>query len=227
MTTVNEIIKDSLLDIGAIGVGETPDDDTIQHALRVLRKMINGWSNKRQIIYFSTTENFTLTGAASYTIGSGGDFNAVRPVKIQGAYTRSSGVDNTLKIIDEAQWREITLKGTVAPSSWLWYSPEYPLGKIYIYPLEGGTIYLHSLKHLTDYTALTTTLSLPEGYEEAIQYNLALRLAPGYGKGVDVALVALAKMALDDIKRINASLNIETVKPEIFRLTRRYSINEG
>jgi len=223
MTTVNEIIKDSLLDIGAIGVGETPDDDTMQHALRVLRKMINAWSNNRQMVYYTTTENFTMTGAESYTIGSGGTFDTVRPVKIQGAYTSNS----TIRIIDEAKWREISLKSLSGSMAYLWYSPEYPLGKIYGYPLSSETLYLHSLKQLTDMDALTDSISFPEGYEEAIQYNLAVRLGPGYGKSADAVLIGLAKMALDSIKSINAALNIEVVKPEIFRLTRRYHIDGG
>ena len=227
MTTVNEIIKDSLLDIGAIPVGQTPDADTMQHALRVMRKMINAWSNKRQMIHFTTTETCTLTGAASYTIGSDGTFDTGRPIKILGAYMTVGGADHPLEIIDEARWREITMKGQAGHAAYLWYSPEYPLGKIYISPLATGTLYLHSLKVLTDNDALTDSISFPEGYEEAIQYNLAVRLAPGYGKQADPVLIGLAKMATDDIIAMNASLNHETVKTEMFRLSRRWHIDEG
>jgi hypothetical protein len=226
MTTVNEIITDTLFDIGAVAVGETPDDDTMQHALRIMRRMINSWSNKRQLIYYTTTEDLTLNGSSSYTIGSGGDFDTARPVKILGAYVQSA-TDINLEIIDEARYREISLKDAAGSPAYLWYSPEYPLGKIYIYPLAAGTLSLYSLKPLTDMDELTDSISFPEGYEEAIQYNLAVRLAPSYGKGADPVLIGLAKMALNDITAINAALNIEVVKPEIFKLARRYSIDEG
>lgn len=227
MTTVNEIIKDALFDIGANAVGETPDDDTMQHALRVMRKMLNEWSAEGLMVYYTTTENFSLTGATSYTIGSGGTFNTARPSKITGAYTRASNIDTPLDIIDEAKWREISLKSIVAPAAWLWYSPEHPLGIIYLYPLSSDTLYLHSMKPLTDYTALTTTIQLPPGYESAIQYGLAVRLSPSYGKQPSILLAGLAEGAKANIKSLNASLKIPTVKPEILRLTRRYRINEG
>ncbi len=53
---------------------------------------------------------------------------------------------------------------------------------------------------------LTTTYAFPDGYEEALVYQLARRLAKPYGREVDEDLKEKSDMALSVIKRANVRL---------------------
>jgi len=226
--TAQTLIKAALRSIGVIAPGETPTDDEIQDGLEAMKFMFRHWSSLDIRISEVKVENFPLTGAGSYTIGSGGTFNTVRPASIRGAYVRDAyNFDNPLKIIDEAKYRDLHLKSIVAVAGYLWYNPTYPLGTIYLYPLDGSTIYLHSLKPLTDPTIITSSIAFPPEYDEAIKFNLALRLAPEYGKEPSQMVLAFASGAMKDIESKNFAAQINAVKPEVIKIARRYSIDEG
>jgi hypothetical protein len=226
--TALTLIKAALRSIGVIAPGETPTDDEVQDGLEAMKFMFRNWSSQNIKVYSVTVENFTLTGAASYTIGSGGTFNTVRPASIRGAYVRDAyGFDNPLDIIDEAKYRDLHLKSIVAVTGYLWYNPTYPLGTIYLYPLDGSTIYLHSLKPLTDPTIITSSIAFPPEYDEAIKFNLALRLCPEYGKEPSQMVLAFASGSMKDIESKNFAAQINAVKPEVIKIARRYSIDEG
>ena len=74
---------------------------------------------------------------------------------------------------------------------------------------------------------MTTSIVFPGEYDEAILYNLAIRLAPGYGKEPTPFQVGMAAEALDNIIDYNMSLDVGSVKTEILKLARRYHIDSG
>ncbi len=226
--TAQTLIKAALRSIGVITSGETPTADELNDGLEAMKFMFRHWSAKNIRLYFMTSETFALTGAASYTIGSGGVINTARPVSIRGAYIRdSNGSDSVLNIIDEARYRSLQIKNISAPGESLWYSPEYPLGKIYIYPLCTGTLYLNSLKALADPSLITSSIAFPPEYDEAIKYNLAVRMAPEYGKEPSNIVLGLAKSGLDDIETRNFAEQMNAARPEVIKLVEKYSINKG
>jgi hypothetical protein len=230
--TAHDIIKSALRLIGAIGAGETPEAAMSADGLEAFQLLVDSWSGQGLMVYAQTKEDFPLTGAASYTIGSGGDFDTGRPESIIDAYVSMGGLDYPLTIIDGNKYARIAQKDISGIPSWLFYSPEYPLGIIYIYTLAGtgSTLNIDSLKELTSPTALTTTISFPPGYKLAMKYVLAAHLAPEYGRQVDQAIFKIAVDALDSIKSKNASARAQTVSLDMYVSNRRagaYSINGG
>jgi hypothetical protein len=88
-------------------------------------------------------------------------------------------------------------------TDWLYYEPSYPLGRIFMYPVpSGGQLHITTWTPLTSFAA-SDDVALPPGYQEAITYQLAARLAPEYGVQVPPAVAMLAKAAKADIKRVN------------------------
>jgi len=176
------------------------------------------------VYYVEEAETFSLTGGtAAYTMGSGGDFDTVRPVKILGAYVRSGNTDYPLDIVDAARYREITQKSWGGTPAQLWYNPVYPLGEIKLYPTPtGDSIYLDSMKPLSEPAALATSTSFPEGYNRMLRFNLAIDLAPEYGIPISPALAILAEQSKDAIRKLNASLQVEETKLDILKLTSGY-----
>jgi hypothetical protein len=227
--TAQELIEDALLEIGVKAVGETPTDDEMQDALRRMKIMFRAWAVNGMTVYVSAIDTHTLSqGTTNYTIGTGGTINTARPAVIKEAYVNQGGIDYTMNLIGEKEYAEIADKdlGHNYPTD-LWYQPEYPLGKIWLWPPGGGTLNLHSYKQLSEPSALTTSIAFPGEYDEAILYNLAIRLAPGYGKEPTPFQVGMAAEALDNIIDYNMSLDVGSIKPEVLKLARRYHINSG
>ncbi len=226
--TANTLINSAMRVIGVLSVGETPTADESNDGLLALQMMLRHWSAKNIRLYYTKNESLTLTAATSYTIGTLGDLNTVRPVSIRGAWVRdSNGVDHIIDIIDEKKYRELSLKSFAGVVDYLWYSPEYPLGKIYIYPAGTGTLYIDSLKPLTDPSLITSSVAFPPEYDEAIKYGLAVRLAGEYGRPLSPEIPILAATALADIETRNFASQIVAARPEIIKIAQRYNINEG
>lgn len=197
--TAQTLIKAALRSIGAISTGETPTADELEDGLEALQFMLRNWSARGVRIYFTTTESITLTGATSYTWGSGGTIATARPVQIHGAYTS----ENIVEVIDEAKYRRLVLAGYTGPVEYLWYQPQYPLAYLYPWPLDSATLYVHSSKELTEPTAITSTIAFPTVYDDAIKWNLAVRLAPEYGKEPSNTVMSLAASTLQAMETLN------------------------
>lgn len=88
MTTPVELINLALKQAGVLGVGQTASAEDTNDAFRLLNMMLAQWSLKRNIVYRITDTAFAATGAETYTVGPGGDFNMPRPSKLVGAYCR-------------------------------------------------------------------------------------------------------------------------------------------
>jgi hypothetical protein len=73
MTTAANIITLSLKDIGVLDENETPSSALMSDCLATLNQMLALWSLENVYIYAKQTISFPVTGAQSYTIGSGGN----------------------------------------------------------------------------------------------------------------------------------------------------------
>lgn len=215
MTTANDIIVLALKDAGILGVGQTPLAEDSNDALTRLNMMIAQWSRKRWLIYHLVDVPLQSTGALSYTIGAGGNFNVTRPDRIEAAYARQtvSGspnqVDYPLDIIfSREDYSKITLKSLSTFPNALFYDSAFPLGNIYVWPAPGIQYEIHLVlkDQLAQFPTLTTIFNLPPEYQEAIVYNLAGRLCVAYGKAVRPELQALAQAALSTIRVANTQI---------------------
>lgn len=181
MTTARDIVKGTLRKIAVLGKGSSLDNDEAQDVLSVINGMIASWSVEGNLVYTETAESFPLTGATSYTIGTGGDFNTTRPTMIKAATATIGNTDYPLYMIDEEQYAKINLKSQGGEAQCLYYDENYPLGNIYIHPLQSsGTLKLYTRKPLDQFTNLDTVFSMPEEYRLAIEYNAAEQIAPEY-----------------------------------------------
>lgn len=222
--TARTLIKAALRKINAIAAGETLGADEEADGLEALKMMFRSWSANNHRLYYTKQESLAMTGAASYTIGSGGDLDTVRPISIRGAWLSD---DWPLQMIDEARYRQIRMTtASGATAEYLWYSPEYPLGKLYPWPLGGGTLNIDSLKPLTDPTALTDDVAFPPEYDEAIVFNLAVRMAPEYEKEPSQTVFAMAVSSLKRLEMQNFAHQINSIQPDLIKLSHgRYQID--
>lgn len=206
MSTGREIINDSLMDIGVGVLGEDVEQSVINHGLRVLNRMLSSWSAQIGPVYASTLDTHTWTaGSASQTIGSGGDIDTVRPILITGFQMRVGNIDYTLDPITYEEYQEINIKDLESNYPYAYaYQRGYPLGTLYIdfEPASNITARIQSKKALTAAT-LDAELSLPDGYELAIQSNLTVLLAAAHGKQPKPETTLTAANTKTAIEQIN------------------------
>ena len=205
MATVRDLIKDSLREIHALGRGQDLQPEEASTALDVLNRMLAYWSIKGGLVYTETLESFPATGATSYSMGTGGDFDTDRPVKILAAYAVLGTTSFPLELIDDNSYASIADKTTTGQPDALYSDGNYPLSNLYFHPLPpaGWTLNIISEKLLTSYSSLSTTVNLAPGYELAIQKNLAIMLAPHYEKVASQDLKDTAEDALDAVFAAN------------------------
>jgi hypothetical protein len=227
-TSALDIITGAAKLLGVLFKSETLSADEAADGLVTLNDMLDSWSNDGLIGSASTIESFSLTGASSYTIGSGGTFSTTRPINLLTAVVRLSSVDYPLEIITQEQYQtEISVKSiTSSIPQYLTYDNAYPLGVIKMFPIptSGSTLYLQSDKPLSNLSALTTTVDLPPGWKRALKYNLAIDMASEYGVEIPPAVVPVAKESLGAIKRATSINNAMPLMPSHVD---RYSIYGG
>jgi len=73
--SVRDLCKQSLRECGRVGVGQTPLADDITETQFRLQTMLQQWERKRWLVYHLKTYGLISTGAQSYTVGPGGQFN--------------------------------------------------------------------------------------------------------------------------------------------------------
>lgn len=213
MTQLSDIVNLAFKDAGVFGTGQTPSSDDQADALRRVNQMISQWNRRRWLVYHLIDTAFVCTGAQSYTVGTGGNFNIARPDQLEDAYIRqvvpstSTPVDFPLRLLQAREdYDRIRLKNLAAsPSTHIFYDSDYPSGKVYPWPLPNSNWELHIVTKavLQSFAALTDALALPPEYEDAIYFSLLQRLRIAYRLPADPAIDGKAKAALNTIRRAN------------------------
>lgn len=229
MATAREFINSAMRKIQVLGAGSVLTNKEAQNALEGMNDMIASWSTQGALIYTEEKETFTLTSALSYTIGSGGDINTTTPKKITSAYVTYAGCDYPLQIIDSKEYSCIADKDCVGVPTQLYFNGDYPLGKIYVWPIQSGaTVTIFSEKPLTEFTDLDTVFAMPSEYRRAIKNNLAVEMAPEYEAEAPPTIKRIAKQSLDWVRAQNRKNDKGVIKVDSAFLTqRRYDINRG
>src|SRR3990167_6124882 len=147
--TVNDLVSNSLIDIGVLGQGQTAGGTTANFALGKLNRLIDGWKNNRLLTFTITRVTFTISGAASYTVGTGATISIARPptMNMQGCNVAfidtasSTTTEISLWPLTDDTYQDILNKSQTAtyPTSW-WYNPTFtssaaPYGTLVLWPL--------------------------------------------------------------------------------------------
>jgi hypothetical protein len=206
MSTANDIITMALKICAVKQPGETPSSEEANDCLTSLNFMLDKWNNEKLMLYYNLNSTKALTASDyEYTIGSGGDWNIARPIKIESAFIRdTSSIDTPVEIISNNEYQGIADKTSTGRPEKLFYNPLYPLGYIYLYPAP-STTYTLGISQLSALAQMTlaATIALPNGYLYALATNLALEIAPMFGKTVSEIMFKNAADAKHNLKATN------------------------
>lgn len=203
MTTAREIITRAYQLNGVLTKSEALSGDEASDGLKSLNAMLSSWTNDSLLAFARLSESFPLvSGQASYTIGSGGDFDTTRPTQILSAFTRIGETDYQIQVIPDVDFDTITQKDiSNSIPDVLYYDGNAPLGTITIYPVPTtGTLHIRTEKPLSEFASLDSELDLPPGWERALVYNLSIEDAATYGQPIPNSTYEIAMDALGKIR---------------------------
>jgi len=215
--TVADLITEAMLDLNAIAPAETITTAEQTDAFMRLNQMLATWSNEQAMVYKVYHQSFALTAAlATYTVGTAGSMvSTADPVRITGAAGVSGNFRSPCKLLSfdqfEAQVNDGQSTTAILPSV-VAADNAYPSINIKVWPTPsaGGNLLLDYWAALTAFSAVSDVISMPPGYENAIQSNLALLLYPQYGTRTTdnrlASIAAMAKSSKDAIIAKNAAI---------------------
>lgn len=218
MSTALDIIQGALRKIGQFAPGETLPASDANDALDTLNGLLDLLSNEHLFIYNNVENVLTLTpGKQTYTVGTGGEFNIPRPLRLSNIYTRvtsgASSLDYPCQEVSGDKYAKIGLKSQPGPwPKMLYYDTGFPLATMYLWPVpsQGAQLHVWSDMVLTNMN-LTDALSMPQGYFLFLQYELATMLCPEYGVNDSTAMM-VSKLAASMKRKIKALNSIPTAE---------------
>lgn len=200
MATPQDLISSALRLIGVIDSGETPSTSESNDGLITLNQLVSNWSASGIPIPELTQQAVPLTGTGQYTL-------TPRPLLIRSAACIAGGISRELEPYTAEQWATLRdrSRSSLFAQVYFW-DAGWPSGLVRLWPipLAGGSLELWTLQPLDSFASLSTTISLPPGYEQALRFALASALAPEYGRPLPPEVGAGANEAKAAIANLNA-----------------------
>lgn len=187
--------------------GETPAANDLADAFEGLQMMVDAWKLQRLTVPLIQRSTYSLVdGDGSYTLGSGGDFNQVRPTYIEGAsLLLDSGTREVpIRVFTWEEYQRIPMKATEGQPQGIYVDRSHPLRVVKPYPVPDAsmTLVLYWGSPLTQFADVNTTYDVPDGYGRALKYNLAIEIADLFHANPSGRVQAIATDSLADIKRV-------------------------
>lgn len=200
---VQDLLRDAFLTAGIIGFDQTLSAEEQSFGLRRLQRMLDSMSNERQMVYMNDSETFTMTaGQQAYDTSL---LPNGRPVAIQSMRVTLNNIDFPVEQIDQLEWNSISYKGTTAIPRKFYYDDAYPNATMYFYPKPYAdlTVTIYCQRQLMQNVGLTTVLAMPLGYAAMVVANLAVDIAPSFGKQPTQQMIKTATETKANLKRTN------------------------
>lgn len=218
--TGDDVISEALTLLGVKYAGQTISAEAKATSLLGLNLLIGEWNATGQAVYSVARSTYPLTGGlATYTIGPTGTLVTVRPEKIETwAVTTSGGTSDDGVPMSSTEFERVNEDSSLIGSrvKALTYDAGFPNGTIRIYPIPNGgqTLALWTWSQLAEVTDTTAALGFPPGYYKAIVYNLAVDLAPKFGRPLDPAIKLVADQCKQALGATNMSEHTQAAQPQ-------------
>ena len=166
----------------------------------------------------SWTLSFNCGTVPSQTFGNcvGNNFSVPRPARVQRCsiqYSTSSPlpIELAIPIVNLDQWQSTTVKQVTSAFPTLMYNDtNFPSMNLYFWPVPSTAcnVILYTWDMLSEASNYNQTIEVPQGYNEALKYNLAIRLAPYYDREPSATIVKMAIASKANINDINNGIPI-------------------
>jgi hypothetical protein len=223
-TLVSDLITEAFIDLGEITPGRTINTLEQADAFLRLNQMLAQWSREQLTVYTVEHDVLALTaGTNLYTVGTGGTLvSTANPVRITGASSVSGNFRQSMRVMSFERFAveiEDDLSSASILAKVLAADIAYPKINVRVHPMPApnpGNLLLDYWAALSAFVTVGDTVSLPPGFEEALHFNLALRLYPGYvnaGTPSLAVIEGLARSSKAAIIELNAQVLGERMDP--------------
>lgn len=229
------LLVNALQDAGIVGIDESVEPSYLTRATRQANWILAQWARKRWLTYRIQDYSVVATGNTSYSVGQGGEINiSPRPDRLEYAFLRflntppgnNLNVDIPLGIIQSHEdYARIAVKnvGTIA---WrVFYDPEWPVGKLYPWPVPQVSLYEIHVGFkvvLPRFTNVQQPINFPPEYEAALNWVLASRLRASYQLPPDQNVDKIARDALNTLRLANQAMPTLRMPQQLSRRGRAY-----
>jgi hypothetical protein len=208
----NNILTVTAISQGAIAIGMSLSGTGITAGTKITGFLTGSGGNVNEA---GTYQLNISQNVASTTINA----YYQRPLSINSCFVRintsqsgvpiyNGGLDYPVAVLNVEDYEMIGLKTLNGP--WpkaLYYQPTEVLGNIFVWPNPAqGEMHIFADTLFNRYTTINDTMLLPEGFESCLEWCLAERLMPQYGKAspTQIQMVnAFAAQGKSTIKRTN------------------------
>jgi hypothetical protein len=216
MATIGDEITATLQDLQIVAAGDAPSAEDSALALSRVNDFIDGLANERLTLYTITRTTWTIVASTtSYTIGTGATVNVARPTgpeQIENIGYIDTSQDPDLEILfgrplSELAYQRIPQKALTStlPQAW-YYNPTLTTGTLIPWPVPTSTTLLgvmYAPAPISEFTSLSTTISLPPGYRKFLRAQLRKEIAPAFERPVTPQMERDAIQTMQAVKRAN------------------------
>jgi len=197
---------------GAIAIGQTLSGSGVTAGTTIVGYTTGAGGNVNELGTYTVSKSQTVS---TTTISAYYE----RPLTIESAFVRVSttsngvpiyggGLDYPVAVFSLEEYESIGLKTLNGPwPKGVYYQPSELLGTVYVWPNPAqGEMHLFASTIFRQFSNLTDTIQLPQGYNMSLRWCLAERLMPMFGKvnQIQATMInAYAAQAKATIKRTN------------------------
>jgi hypothetical protein len=207
MTTVRDLIMDSLGMLGALGIGDTLSAEDAALCLRKLNQLAESINMDDRMVHAITRTVTALTpGTGTYTYGTGGTLNTARPTFIESASVLIGTNETGLYLFSASEWAAISDKSaTGSYPVGAYFDGSAPLNNVILWPAPTSacSLVVYSWLAKDTFASVNTVLALPPGYEQFYEANLALNVAPFFHVDPTAVLLQMAVNSRSVIQSVN------------------------
>lgn len=200
--TALQLITDSLKLLGVVAGHEVPTSAEQQDSFARLNELIDSWGTHEDAMFVRARQVLPLVaGTQTYALTP-----SPSPFGLSAAATLHGTAESFVSVLTDQEYTIIpdkTLAGGQVTA--VVFNNSTPLPELWVWPNPTGSqsLVLYFDEPVAQFPDLVTPVTLAPGYAKAIRTNLALELAPEFGRVVDPLVLSLARESLADVKRVN------------------------
>jgi hypothetical protein len=212
--TGGDLLASALRLIGVLASGETPSGMESADGLLIAQQMLDSWQAERLNIFAIQFNEFPLVpGQQTYTVGTGANFNIPRPARIErysivNLNNPAQPLELPLQILNFQDWQQLVPVKLISSTlpQYLYDDNQFPYRNLnyWCVPSTNVNTRLYSWAPLSTFPDLVTDVEFPPAYAKAIRYNLAVDLAPEFGRPVPPEVMLQAMQTKGVLKAMNA-----------------------
>ncbi len=221
--TAFDYIADAFAILNVFQAGAPIGAQQAAQGLRLLNNMMGQWAQMPLTTPVRTREVVPMVSGKGgpsnpYTWGVGGDITSARPPNQQSLVganlimtSSTPPIEIPLAVFTDDGYEAVRIKdlSNLLPTG-VYYQATVPLGTLILWPVPSTGVNLLALYHwqtLGPFADLSATFyDFPNGYDEAITYNLAQRLAGPNGRQMLPDDILIARQSFATIQRANLKL---------------------